>query len=146
MVKKTLLSKKGAASVFVMLLLVVLMAFGVAALTLSLSNLRLGQKVIDRQNAYYTLEGVSWEHFAQIDKALQDVYPENGGFNNKMQNSNFAPIFETGIYTDIYKNGNIIMIYYEVWDTDSDIGLSVTLEFDINDQHSLRPVSWKHIQ
>ena len=47
MMKSIMASKKGASSVFVILLLLVLVVFGIAALTTALSGLRLNQKVSD---------------------------------------------------------------------------------------------------
>ena len=86
MVKRVLTSQKGASSVLVILLLLALVVFGVAALTTALSGLRLGQKVSDWNESYYRLEGQAARCWAEIDAAVSRAAETGGPFEQALKN------------------------------------------------------------
>lgn len=141
MMKKAWASRKGASSIFVILLLVVLMVFGVAALTVALANARLGQKVSERSGAYYAVEGVAWERFAQIDKAAQAAFGEPDAARAVAAN-----VGALGFETDIEATDARLTIRYETWNAGRDMGLLATLVLDLEDSGSLRATQWQQIQ
>lgn len=69
-------SEKGASSILVIIMMVVLLVFGLAVLTTSLSNVRLG----DRKKAwlydYYQLEGEGAKEIAAFDQLLLEAEAE----------------------------------------------------------------------
>ncbi len=113
-----------------------------AALTIALSHARLGQKVSERSIAYYALEGVAWERFAQIDKALQ---PASGEHASPLDAA-AQKISQLGFETTLRFNDGIVEISYETWDEENNIGISAILAYTPDDAHSLRPIQWKQIQ
>lgn len=140
MIKRILSSQKGASSVFVLLLLVVLMVFGLAALSIALSNVRLGAKVVDFNTAYYAAEGEAWERFAEIDKAVSLA------FGQKTENAQDAIIRELNALrfdTQVESDGEVVMISYQAGEKQSGIAIEVTLALDTDDEHSLRAVEWR---
>jgi hypothetical protein len=137
MIKKMLSSKKGASSIMVMLMLVVLVVFGIAALTTALSNMRLGQKVVDWNEKYYGAEGTANERYAIIDGAVRRAF--DGGADSiadEIDRLEFDASLEPA--------DNTLTISYETWN--GDIGISTVLCLDLGDPHSLRPVQWVEIQ
>lgn len=60
----------GASSILVIVMMVVLLVFGLAVLTTSLSNVRLGERKRAWLNDYYVLEGVSESEISKIDGLL----------------------------------------------------------------------------
>lgn len=66
-------SEKGASSVLVILLMVILLSLGVAILTSSISNERLALKKKDWLNDYYSLEAQSETIISEIDSILIDA-------------------------------------------------------------------------
>lgn len=140
MIKKTLLSKKGASSIMVMLMLVVLVVFGVAALTTALSNMRLGQKVQSWNAKYYAAEGEANERYAKIDRAVAQAFAEGGDIAGNIRKQIEGLVFEVSAQA----SGDGFEFSYETWS--EDIGISAVLSLDADDKDSLRPVRWKEIQ
>lgn len=143
MIRKIMSSQKGASSIFVVLLLVVLMVFGIAALTVALSNMRLGQKVSDWNSTYYYVEGLGWERFAQIDKAVHAAYEKA---DEDIVRAVISDISALAFETAIEAQDGIVTIAFETFDQSSSIGISAILELDTNDKSSLRAVQWREIQ
>lgn len=134
-------SKKGTSSILVILLLVVLVVFGVAALTTALSNVRLGQKVVEWNDKYYAAEAQANERFAQIDNAVKTAWPSSVSsgdttvsiFTDSMKSLDFE------VETKVHEAG--IDFMYETWQ--GDVGIRVTLTLDaIN----LKVTQWKAMQ
>lgn len=154
---KLMKSEKGASSILIILLLVVLVVFGVSALTTALSNVRLGQKVTDWNNKYYTAEGIANERYALIDKTVHDA-ADQSEFERKLLSSNYeesasafkdyyALIIEQmeklDFPVEISTNEENINFTYETWE--EDVGIRTTLSmshFNID----LSPIAWKEIQ
>lgn len=140
MIKRILTSKKGSSSVFVMLLLVVLMVFGLAALSIALSNVRLGAKVADFNAAYYAAEGEAWKRFAEMDKAVWQAYAQTP---ETAEDAVIRQIETLGFETQVKSDGGTVMISYEAHDAESGIAIEVTLALDTDDERSLRAVEWR---
>lgn len=141
MIKKLLVSKKGASSVLVILLLLVLVVFGIAALTTALSGLRLGQKVSDWSSAYYNAEGVAAHRWAQIDAAVSQAGQQDAdGFEQALA----ANLGGLDFKVQLEGSGDGYSISYEAWD--GDIGLHVTLALDKSEDAQLCPVQWYQIK
>lgn len=71
MTSKTILKDtSGASAILVIVMMVVLLVFGLAVLTTSLSNVRLGERKRAWLNEYYVLEGVSELETSKIDGLL----------------------------------------------------------------------------
>lgn len=125
---KLIRSKKGASSILVILMLVVLVVFGVAALTTAISNVRLGQKAADWNDKYYSADAKANEMYAQIDKAVSDwrtaclqysgVQPDLNDFLNELEFD--VRIAEVG--------ENSFEFSYETWE--DNVGISVVLSYD----------------
>lgn len=118
-------SRKGASSILVILLLVVLVVFGIAALTTALSNVRLGQKTAYWNDKYYTAEAKANKVYAEIDKAVASCFDETANLEN----------LETSIkqldYDIEIDNGDsdLVTFSYKAWE--EDVGISVILSYDI---------------
>ena len=141
MIKKLLVSKKGASSVLVILLLLVLVVFGIAALTTSLSGLRLGQKVSDWSAEYYGAEGAAAHRWAQIDVAVSQARRQDAeGFEQALKDNLTGLEF----VTQLDASGEEWRISYETWN--GGIGLHVTLELDDDKVPALHPVQWYQIK
>jgi Tfp pilus assembly protein PilX len=138
MIKNLLYSKKGASSIMVMLMLVVLVVFGIAALTTALSSMRLGQKVVDWNEKYYAAEKAANERYAEADKAVRNA-PGSGDIVGAVKSE-----LEKLGFGDVQITGDTLTVSYETWS--EDIGISAVLALDISDLTSLRPVQWKEIQ
>jgi hypothetical protein len=136
MVKRVLTSQKGASSVLVILLLLALVVFGVAALTTALSGLRLGQKVSDWNESYYRVEGQAARCWAEIDAAVSRAAETDGPFEQALKNELKQLSFETTL------KGNAIT--YEV--RSDGARLHVTLALDMKQSPRLRPTEWYQIQ
>ncbi|MCD6321710.1 MAG: hypothetical protein J7L77_01670 [Clostridiales bacterium] len=63
-------NKKGASSVLIILMMIVLIVFGLAALTTSLATMRLGDKSNDWTGEYYELEASAEEFLFNLDGFL----------------------------------------------------------------------------
>lgn len=113
-----------------MLLMVVLVVFGIAALTTALSNARLGQKVADRAESYYAAESAAFERFAAIDKAITNAPPHDAisGLN--------AMRFDT----QIAQVDGGVTITYETWS--GDVGIRCVLAMTDGDIGSLHITEW----
>ncbi len=136
---RLLASKRGASSVLVILLLLVLMVFGIAALTTSLSGLRLGQKVTDWSNAYYTAEGVAAHRWAEIDAAVGEAGQRDAaGFEKALADK----LAELDFEAQLASTEEGFAVTYEV--REGNIGLHVTLALG-KDGSVLRPVEWYQI-
>jgi hypothetical protein len=136
MVKRVLTSQKGASSVLVILLLLALVVFGVAALTTALSGLRLGQKVSDWNESYYRLEGQAARCWAEIDAAVSRAAETDGPFEQALKNELKQLSFETTL--------KVNAITYEV--RSDGARLHVTLALDMKQSPRLRPTEWYQIQ
>jgi hypothetical protein len=136
MVKRVLTSQKGASSVLVILLLLALVVFGVAALTTALSGLRLGQKVSDWNESYYRLEGQAARCWAEIDAAVSRAAETGGPFEQALKNELKQLSFETTL--------KVNAITYEV--RSDGARLHVTLALDMKQSPRLRPTEWYQIQ
>lgn len=69
----TLRSNKGASSVLVILMMVVLIALGLAALTTSLAAMRLGDKSGEWYEAFYALDNMAEVNLAVIDGYIKEA-------------------------------------------------------------------------
>jgi hypothetical protein len=136
MVKRVLTSQKGASSVLVILLLLALVVFGVAALTTALSGLRLGQKVSDWNESYYRLEGQAARCWAEIDAAVSRAAETGGPVEQALKNELKQLSFETTL--------KVNAITYEV--RSDGARLHVTLALDMKQSPRLRPTEWYQIQ
>lgn len=142
MIKKTLSSKKGASSILVILLLVVLLVFGIAALTTALSSYRLGQKVVDWNGSYYTVEAQAQQRFAAIEKAVTLAYEEtNDDIENVLENKISSLDFDIAVNV----SNNEMQISFETWNETRELGLEVTLIHDLAHSKSLKITGWKEI-
>jgi Tfp pilus assembly protein PilX len=134
-------SNKGASSVLVILLLLVLVVFGIAALTTALSGLRLGLKVSDWSEAYYGAEGIAAYRFAEIDKAVSEASKaEPDSFFEALSKQLAIQDFETTLES----HGETISISFDSWN--GDIGLHVVLEMETEVGRDLRVTQWRQIQ
>jgi len=136
---KLMRSKKGASSILVILMLVVLVVFGVAALTTALSSVRLGQKVEDWNEKYYTAEAKANKVYAQIDKVITDEpWPT-------ISSRHPIELLTQALPIDIHValDGDACMLDYEVWE--EDVGISVVLKYDFETE-TLYPTQWKEVQ
>lgn len=135
-------NKKGASSILVILLLVVLVVFGVAALTTALSNVRLGQKVVDWNEKYYAAEAQANEMYAEIDKAvwLAQLSPLSIGVSEEVI-ANSVEELDFDVKASI--NDAAIDFTYEVWQ--EDVGILVTLTLSTN-SNELTVAKWRALQ
>jgi Tfp pilus assembly protein PilX len=140
-IRNVLASKKGASSILVIMLLVVLMVFGIAALTTALSSMRLTQKVTDWNAQYYAAEAVAWERCAQIDRAAKAALAGPDAEGTDVEEALSALDFDT--QAEAAETG--LRIRYEAWSDDGSVGISAALSFDVSDG-SLRVVQWQEIQ
>ena len=98
-------NKKGASSVLVILMMVVLIVFGLAALTTSMAAMRLGDKSNDWTGEYYELEAKAEEFLFEIDGLLVQAeldaisYIEEGLYLN-----NEKTLFPDNIQETIYNS------------------------------------------
>lgn len=139
MIKNILYSKKGASSIMVMLMLVVLVVFGIAALTTALSSMRLGQKVMDWNEKYYAAEKAANERYAVADQVVENAFLGGdiaAGIERELKALDFGAVVDT--------EGDTLTISYETWS--EDIGISTVLALDLGDADSLHPVRWVEIQ
>lgn len=67
------MNKKGATSILIIMLMVVLMVFGLTILTATLSNETLSDKKFSWIEDYYLLEADAQVQLAQLDATLQDL-------------------------------------------------------------------------
>ena len=141
MIRRMLASKRGASSILVILLLVVLMVFGVAALTTALSSMRLGQKVTDWNERYYTAEGIAWERCAEIDRAAAAALSDDGLDVVTVKKELSKLDFETNTEA----TDGSLRVAYEAWAEDETVGISVTLLISLSDGN-LSVVQWREIQ
>lgn len=72
----SLKNERGASSILVIIMMVVLLVFGLAILTTSLSNLRLSERKKDWLNEYYLLEGQVVAEVAAYDHLLIEAETE----------------------------------------------------------------------
>ena len=63
-------SERGAASVLVIFMMIILVTFGALSLTAALANLRLGSKVLSWMDGYYTLDSQAEVLCAEMDSRL----------------------------------------------------------------------------
>jgi Tfp pilus assembly protein PilX len=139
MVKKVLACKKGASSVLVILMLLVLVVFGIAALTTALSGLRLGQKVSAWSESYYHAEGEAAYCWAEIDAAVSKAAEKNGA---SFRQSLADELAELDFDTELSDDGSSIT--YEV--RDGSVGLHVTLALDMKKSPRLHATEWYQMQ
>lgn len=90
MIRKLIKDERGSSSILVIILMVVLLVFGLAVLTTSLSNLRLSEKKRNWLDDYYSVEAKAWYRIAVVDQLLIESAEEA----NSMVRS--------GDYMDIY--------------------------------------------
>ncbi len=69
-VKNHLQNNRGATSVLIMIMMIILMVFGVAALTTSVASRKLAQKNAGWLAEYYALQGEAQAVYAHLDEAL----------------------------------------------------------------------------
>lgn len=149
-------SNKGASSVLVILLLVVLVVFGVAALTTALSNVRLGQKVVDWNDKYYAAEAQANEMYAQIDGVVKPAQLASRVLSSLPLDSIASSVDELGfeveseIIETIIDFGEESTLHkteidftYEAWQ--EDVGIRVTLTLGI-ESNELTIAEWRVLQ
>ena len=78
-------NKKGITSVFVVLLTLVLLLFGVGVLTITRSNENLAQRKQGWINEYYSLEGQMAEEFSKLYRDLKTIQKNLEGSNNFLE-------------------------------------------------------------
>lgn len=141
MIKNVLASRKGASSILVIMLLVVLVVFGIAALTTALSSMRLTQKVTDWNEQYYDAEATAWERCAQIDRAVKEALTGPNADSAAVEQALLSLDFDAK--AEAAENG--ISIGFEAWSADNSVGIRAALSLDLTDE-SLRVVKWQEIQ
>ena len=132
MIRKTLASKKGSSSILVIMLMVVLVVFGIAALTTALSNMRLGQKAAEYTDSWYAAEATASERFADVDKAVSAT---NGSVKDV-----FNALAELDFDTQASMDDSNIIIAYETWH--DDIGICTALCITDGKPDSLYVTEW----
>lgn len=141
MIKRILASKKGASSILVIMLLVVLMVFGVAALTTALSSMRLTQKVTDWNTQYYAAEAIAWERCAEIDRAARSALSgADAGADAVLE-----AVEALGFDMQIGETDGGLRIVYEAWSESGSVGIRAALLLDLADG-SLLVTQWREIQ
>lgn len=118
-------SRKGASSILVILLLVVLVVFGIAALTTALSNVRLGQKTADWNDKYYAAEAKANEVYAKIDKTVASCFDGTVDIEELSTDINHLD-YDIELYK---QNNDELTFRYEAWE--EDVGISVVLAYDV---------------
>ena len=129
---RLLKSQKGASSVLVILLMVVLVVFGIAALTTALSGMRLGQKAAAYSDTCYAAEAIASERFADVDKAIADT----DGSSDAVEGALSALSFDTQTTID----GTTIAITFET--QQDDIWIRTTLCMNDGNPGSLHVTEW----
>jgi len=130
--------EKGASSVMVVLLLVALLVFGIAALTTALSSARLGQKVSEWNTAYYAAEAQANERLAEIDKAVNEARLSAYGFETALESG----LGSLGFKTCVEKKDGRLLIGYEA--KSGGIAIDVVLSASATD--GLKILQWKERQ
>lgn len=136
-----LASRKGASSILVIMLLVVLVVFGIAALTTALSGMRLTQKVTDWNAQYYEAEAIAWERCADIDRAVKDALVGTDAGEASVTAALTALDFDA--QAEASENG--LRIRYEAWSEDGTVGIRAALLVDLANGR-LRVVQWQETQ
>ena len=104
------IDKRGASSVLIILMMVVLIVFGLAALTTSLATARLGDKANDWTGEYYVLEGDANEFLFELDGLLYDAETEAIEYIKQEQYAvTTETIFPANIQETIYSNYTYII-------------------------------------
>ncbi len=127
----------------VILLLVVLVVFGVAALTTALSNVRLGQKVVDWNEKYYAAEAQANEIYAQIDKAVDETCQSYVEVSYRPDSIFTDSVEALGLDIKSTVDENLEFTY-ETWH--SDVGIRVTLSLKNRGSGELEVTQWKAMQ
>jgi hypothetical protein len=104
---------------------VVLVVFGVAALTTALSNVRLGQKTADWNDKYYAADAKANEVYAQIDRAAAQWQTQTDPSYDGLDD--IADDLNVDIQTEEKDDG--VELSYEVWE--DDVGINVVLSYSI---------------
>ena len=141
MIRHMLASRKGASSILVIMLLVVLVVFGIAALTTALSGMRLTQKVTDWNAQYYEAEAKAWERCADVDRAVKEALAHPDADEGSLEETLSALSF--GVQTGATDNS--LRIEYEAWSHDGSVGILAALSLDLSDG-SLRVLQWQETQ
>ena len=136
-------SKKGASSILVILLLVVLVVFGVAALTTALSNVRLGQKVVDWNEKYYAAEAQANEVYAQIDSAVRTAWSTPLCMTEEAENIIAGSVNQLDFEVNAGINEDTIDFTYVTWE--DDVGVQVVLTYQ-KSFGELEVTQWKAVQ
>ena len=100
---------KGASSVLVILMMVVLALFGLSALTASLATVRLTEKSGNWAGEYYLLEAEAEKVVAQLDKVLHDAESRAVGY---MEEKGFLEETGTVLPADLQKIVYLSMTEY----------------------------------
>ncbi len=135
------MSNKGASSILVVLLLVVLVVFGIAALTTALSSLRLGQKNADWNTAYYATEAQAQACYATIDSAVHNAFDSG---EKSIEQSIVSRLDLLDFMTSTEVSDQTMLISFET--CNGDIAIAATLALDLTDKSSLHPVKWQEKQ
>ena len=130
--------EKGASSVMVVLLLVALLVFGIAALTTALSSARLGQKVSEWNTAYYAADAQANERLAEIDKASREAQLSAYGFEPALE----SRLASLGFAATVEKEDGLLLIGYEA--KSGEIAIDVVLSASAPD--GLKILQWKERQ
>lgn len=109
MIGKAVKDEKGASSVLVVMILLVLVILGLAALTTSLSAMRLGEKSGSWYKNYYRLDALAEKNIAIIDNAMDQASQFTDHYMTTSDNK--------VVYTDLIKNNpkeeeKILFLYY----------------------------------
>jgi hypothetical protein len=105
-----LFNKEGASSVLIILIMVVLVVFGLAALTTSLAAVRLTDKSNEWSGEYYSLEGKAGNLLFEVDSIL--LKAENSAIDyikNKEYLGNVPSLFSEPIQEMVYKACNFTL-------------------------------------
>ena len=103
-------NRKGASSVLIILMMVVLIVFGLAALTTSLAAMRLGDKANDWTGEYYELEATAEEFLFKVDGLLVQAELDAVNYIEKgLYLDNEKTLFQNNIQETIYNSYNITL-------------------------------------
>lgn len=89
------MGNKGATSVLIIMLMVVLMVFGLTILTTTLSNQTLSEKKQEWLIDYYKLEGKAAEELAEFDRLLQSAKEETLQLKSDNRKETYESLIDT---------------------------------------------------
>lgn len=132
-----MMNKKGATSVFLILLMLVLMVLGLTVLTMTLSNQRLSEKKQSWTQAYYDLEADAAELLYSVDDQINEF--KNIAEDEEMLKEMIEATYET--------YGEDELSIYLIADQDNQyIAMTLAVELDLNKSSNYRVIDYQHLQ